>query len=502
MTNNRKAGILLHITSLPGKFGIGDLGPEAYRFADFLEKSKQTYWQILPITQTDGGCAYSPYSSLSAFAGNTLLISPELLYQQGLISQIPHKLSNARKTSRIDYNVVDKQKKNMLNEAYARFSEGHFPDLRIEFERFCKAEKYWLDDYALFMTIRKLHDNKPWINWPEEYKIREQKTIESLLVEQKAQIENRKFAQFLFLRQWLALRNYCNDKGIQIYGDIPIYTGYNSVDVWAHRSFFKLNENGSLIAVAGCPPDYFNDEGQWWGMPVYNWEHLRNNGYGWWIDRMRKNIQLFDITRLDHFRGFSAYWEIPSQSETAREGYWVKGPAYELFDTLYREFPQMRLIAEDLGEIDQPVYDLRNHYKLMGMRVLLFSFGDDMPHTLHIPHRYTSNSVVYTGTHDNNTIRGWYENELGKHFRKNIESYTGIKIKTRNCHKAIIRLAYQSVANLAIIPMQDILGLGEEARMNIPSVVEGNWLWRVESDQLTAKVAEELSKMVVTYGRE
>jgi 4-alpha-glucanotransferase len=496
----RKAGILLHITSLPGNYPIGDFGSGAYRFADFLQRSGQSYWQILPLNQVNRIKAYSPYSPLSAFAGNILLISPDLLTEEGLLKRSSmHKIQINR--GRVNYRKSEAIKQKIIDEAYVEFSGQKILSLNREFEEFCEREDYWLQDYALFITIKKQHYNLPWNEWPSDLRDREKIALDKFIKQNTANIECEKFAQFIFIRQWKALKNYCNDKGIQIFGDLPIYVDYDSADVWSHPEYFKLRDDKEMLVVAGCPPDYFDKNGQRWGLPIYNWEVLKNNGYEWWKQRIKKNLQLFDLVRIDHFRGFSAFWEIPAADETAKDGKWETGPGKDLFDVLEKEFPSMPFVAEDLGDIDKPVIELRKRYNLPGMRVLMFAFGGDMVNNLHIPHNFSQNSVVYTGTHDNNTVKGWFKKELGRKARKNLSNYLGRNVNAMNCPKAMVRFAYKSVAKLAIIPMQDILGLGMASRMNIPSVETGNWTWRLKKNQIKVKTEKKLRKLSEITGR-
>ncbi len=496
----RSAGILLHITSLPGKYPIGDFGPGAYHFADFLHRSGQSYWQILPLNQVNASKAYSPYSPVSAFAGNILLISPEILVSEGLIIN-SMKPKTGINRNRVNFKHAEILKQNIIDEAYYGFSGQKSLPLVDEFEEFCLVEKYWLDDYALYSTIRKQQGNRPWNEWPIDLKERKKIALEKFSKQNIANIECEKFSQFIFMHQWKNLKKYCNERGIKIFGDIPIYIGYDSADVWSHPEYFKLRENKEMLMVAGCPPDYFDKNGQRWGMPVYNWDVLKAINYEWWIERIKKNLQLFDLVRIDHFRGFSAFWEVPEENETAKNGKWVKGPGKELFDKIEKEFPAMPFVAEDLGVIDNSVTELRDRYNLPGMRILMFAFGNDTPGSLHTPHNYNRNTVVYTGTHDNNTVRGWFKKELGFKARRKLSQYLGKNMNAINCPKILIQFAYKSVANLTIIPIQDILGLGQQARMNIPSVETGNWRWRLRKNQLKRKVERKLKKLGEITGR-
>jgi 4-alpha-glucanotransferase len=496
----RNAGILLHITSLPRGYYVGDMGPEAYRFINFLEKSGQTWWQILPINQTDRNKAYSPYSAVSAFAGNIMLISPELLKDAGLINKLP-SLNYILPKSQVDFEKAEALKNQLMEVAFDKFRNGKFTTLEKEYVAFCKDENFWLDDYALFMALKQVYNYSPWNTWEKEHKNRDKKAMNEISMKYADQIEAIKFAQFIFLKQWKTLKDHCNQKGIKILGDVPIYIGYDSADVWSYPEYFKLKANKEPLGVAGVPPDYFNEDGQLWRMPVFNWSANKKDGYKWWIERIGKNLQLFDLVRIDHFRGFSAYYEIPSNEETARNGKWIKGPGKDLFDAIEKKFPEMPFVAEDLGEIDQPVYDLRDRYHLPGMCLLEFTFGDDTPTSVHSPHNFTRNSIVYTGTHDNNTAKGWFKDETGKKLRLRMQHYIGKKITSSNVSDELIRLAYQSIAKLVIIPMQDILGLGRKARMNIPSVETGNWGWRVKANYDKIKTIRKLKKWTELFNR-
>ena len=496
----RSAGILMHITSLPGKYTTGDMGHEAYEFADFLEKSGQRFWQLLPLNQPDRNCGYSPYSAVSAFAGNILLISPELLYNEGLIREfpLPKKFTAG---SKADFEAAEDIKLRLLEEAYEVFSTKKPADLTQEFQSFCEKESYWLDDYVVFMTIRKLFEHQPWNLWPDDLKTRNIRALEEIKGNYAESIEGQKFQQFIFFRQFHALKEYCKNKNILLYGDVPIYIGYDSVDVWAHPELFKLKKNLEMSVVAGVPPDYFNDNGQRWGMPVFDWSAVEKTFYKWWVERIKKNLELYDLIRLDHFRGFSAFWEIKADETTAKKGKWVPGPGINLFDTLQYVFPEMPFVAEDLGEIDQPVYDLRDRYNLPGMRVLQFTFGMETGKSLHSPHNYTGNSIVYTGTHDNNTVRGWFGKELDKRSRKILSHYCGRKVNRKNCSWELIRLAYISVSQIAITPMQDILKLDGKARMNVPSDAYGNWTWRMTRNEMKKAGYNKLRRLAEITGR-
>jgi 4-alpha-glucanotransferase len=498
--SERKAGILLHISSLPGKYTTGDVGPEAYRFVDFLKLNGQSYWQILPLNQTDVQYDHSPYSPLSAFAGNKCFISIDLLAEQNLISGLPENTMLAT-SGKADYQKSLHIKEKIIDIAYKRFKNGLLPSLTKDFAMFQEKEKYWLKDYSLFITLREKFHFSKWNEWPVLFRDHDVKTLERFSEENQYSIEKEEFSQFLFQQQWQKLKSYCNDRNIRIFGDIPIYINYDSADVWAHPEFFILKRNKDVKYVAGVPPDYFSEKGQLWNMPVFRWNKMRKDGYTWWKERLRKNLNLYDLLRLDHFRGFSAYWQVPAGEANAVNGKWVRGPGNVFFDELKKVFPDMPFVAEDLGQIDQQVYRLRDEYDLPGMRVLQFAFGEDCRDCVHFLHNHTYNSIVYTGTHDNNTIRGWFKNETGPYHRKNLKKYLGRRINYCNCHTELIRLAYSSVAKLVIIPFQDILGLGSDARMNTPSVGSGNWLWRLAADDLKPKTGNKIKELVQTFGR-
>ncbi|MGC9341888.1 MAG: malto-oligosyltrehalose synthase, partial [Bacteroidales bacterium] len=497
----RKSGILLHISSLPGKYGIGDFGFEAKLFIDFLHQSGQSYWQILPLSQTDRQTGYSPYSSFSAFAGNTLFIDPLALKEMGLLKSKHLKKFRISTGSTVNFEHAENAKTSLLDIAFQSFKEKDNTELKREFELFKEKEKFWLDDYALFLTLRNHFNNQSWVEWPREFRERNPESLETFRKNHEEKIEKIYFDQLIFSKQWGTIKSYANNLGIDIFGDIPIYVGYDSADVWAHPNLFQLNEDMTMLSVAGVPPDYFNENGQLWGMPLFDWKEMQNEGFFWWLKRIEKNLEWFDLLRLDHFRGFSAYWEVPSESLTAKNGKWVKGPGEDLFNAIRKKFSDMPFVAEDLGQIDKAVYDLRDQFELPGMRIVQFGFGGNMPFLQHNPANYTYNSIVYTGTHDNNTLKGWFKKEADNKCLKRFENYTGNKLTNNNCHQEMIRIAYSSVAKIAIIPMQDWLGLNETARMNFPSTTEGNWKWKLSEGQAGKKLQKEIRKMVKTFGR-
>lgn len=495
----RGSGILLHLTSLPSHYGIGDLGPWAYQFADFLAESKQSYWQILPLNPTSTALGNSPYSSNSAFAGNPLLISPDLLHEEGMLSK--HELHDlpAFAHQRVDYDTVTECKKKLLRTAYDRLKSSLETD--PEFVRFVRDHREWLDDHALFTALKAHFQGAPWHQWPKESRDRDPDTLHTWREQLSDQIRQEQFQQYLFMKQWNRLKRYCNDRGIQIIGDVPIYVQHDSADVWSRPTLFRLDDEKRPTVVAGVPPDYFSATGQLWGNPVYDWDALNATGYDWWVRRIAGNLELYNLIRLDHFRGFVAYWEVPAGHSTARQGRWVAAPVDDFLQTLVNRFPGLPIIAEDLGVITPDVREVMRRFQLPGMKILLFAFGEDLPVHPYAPHNYDTHCVVYTGTHDNNTIRGWIRKEISPEELTRLFGYLGREVGEHALHWELIRLAMMSVADTAIIPMQDLLGLGEEARMNRPSTTQGNWEWRFLPRQLTRTVMTKLSTMTHLYGR-
>ena len=495
---NRGNGILCHITSLPSPFGIGDMGPGAYRFVDFLAETKQRYWQILPLSPTDLFHGNSPYHSSSAFAFNPLLISPELLVQDGLLGDEHFQPLPRFPDNHVDYGRVEPYRKEILGKAYENFQSQNS---KQEYEAFCRENIHWLSDYTVFLALKFQYEGKVWNEWPEDVRNREPGALERTKDEFSEFIDRMKWFQYIFFRQWLSLKNDCNEKGIRIIGDIPIYVVYDSADVWTHPDLFKLDGDLKPSVVAGVPPDYFSETGQYWGNPVYRWDVLKDRKYDWWTERIAHNIKLFDYVRVDHFRGFQAFWEIPATEENAVKGEWVEGPQADFFDHLARTFPDLPVIAEDLGFITPDVWELMDRFGFPGMKVLLFAFGNDVATNPYAPHNHVKDCVVYTGTHDNNTAKGWFEKELTTEDRDRICRYIGRELDAGGIHWELIRLAMMSVADTAIIPMQDILGLGEEGRMNRPATKEGNWEWRLQPSQLTFEVSQRLRETTEIYGR-
>jgi 4-alpha-glucanotransferase len=493
----RSSGILLHPTSLPSVEGIGDLGPSAFSFADFLIKTGQRLWQVLPLTPTDSGHGHSPYYSPSAFAGNPLLISPQVLVQQGLLPESYARPGPAWPAQRVAFGRLVRFKQRLLQHACKRFgTDGD----TAAYERFCQGAG-WLDDYALYAVLRNHHHPRAWYEWPRSLRDRRPKALQAARKRFRDRIRWHKILQYLFFRQWRALKHYCNRGQIRIVGDMPIYVPLDSVDVWANPHCFKLSRNGRPAAVSGVPPDYFSATGQLWGHPVYDWTALQEGGYGWWVDRVRHHLELYDLTRIDHFRGLVAYWEVPAGAKTAVNGRWIRVPSEDFFDRLIKRFGPLPVIAEDLGTITADVREVIRRYGFPGMRVLLFAFGDDFPNSSFLPHRHAPNCVVFTGTHDNNTVRGWIDQEADASSKKNLFRYLGREVPVAALHWEMIRLAMMSTADTVIIPLQDVLGLGAEARMNRPARRRGNWQWRFTRDALGHHLEDRLRDITATYGR-
>ena len=496
MLSERSSGILLHPSSLPSRGGIGDLGPAAYEFVDWLAAGKQTLWQILPLQPV--GCGNSPYSCTSAFAGNVLLISLERLAERGLVDGTRvGALPDGE--APVDFDQVRKRKLPLLREAADNFLSSAKGDARRRYESFCHDNDWWLDDYALFSVLRERFSEQAWNTWPEEIARRHPEAMARLRAQLKAAIEREQFLQFAFFEQWTALRAYCADRGIRIIGDVSIFVSYDSADVWTCPELFQLKEDLSPRVVAGVPPDAFSETGQRWGNPLYDWEALRARGYDWWIGRMRWAIETCDIVRIDHFRGFEAYWEIPADEPTAVHGHWVQGPNASLFEALQAALGKLPLIAEDLGYITPQVQELRKSLEIPGMKILQFGFGNKGAH-IYLPHKYERDCVVYTGTHDNDTIVGWWNTCATPEEKQAASAYLGIG--EEGVHWAFIRAALTSVANLAVIPVQDVLGLDSSARMNIPSESEGSWAWRLPVEGLKPDAAAKLAGLVELTDRE
>jgi 4-alpha-glucanotransferase len=507
MTDHRASGILLHPTSLPGRFGIGDLGNEAYRFADFLAQTGQRLWQILPLGPT--GYGNSPYQCLSDRAGNHILISPEKLLDGGFLEHDDLNNLPVFPDSHVDYNAVTDLKDRILQKSFEVFKKGSKSTQQEEFNNFCIQNVAWLDTFSLYMAIKDAHGLTGWTEWEDDIKWRKPEALKSWNDRLQDRINYHKYLQYHFFKQWSELKQYCNARGIRIIGDIPIFIALDSAEVWENPDLFHLDENGKPTVVAGVPPDYFCETGQLWGNPIYRWDVMEKDGFTWWIERVRAVGLLVDIIRIDHFRGFEKYWEIPATDTTAKNGRWVPTPGVKLFKAIGRSLGAFPIIAEDLGVITPEVDALREQFNIPGMRVLQFAFGNDPKADDYKPHNYIKNCVVYTGTHDNNTTIGWFAGgDIGLTTLAKKESDKERQLAMRyigtDGHEVnwdFIRLASMSVADTAIIPMQDILGLGSEARMNLPGTTSGNWTWRFTFDMLTPEMKEKLKEMTVVYGR-
>lgn len=497
----RKAGILLHITSLPGKYFSGDFGQEAIEFIDFLYNSGHSVWQVLPFTPTSALTKWSPYSSESVFAGNILFISPEKLAEKSRIDTQELKSFKSKPSNRAHFSKALNCRIKLTFKAYQTFLNTQNSKDHIEFENFCHKENYWLNDYALFVLLKQRFNNSPWFHWPEEFKNRHSATLATFASENHDALMLEKFRQYLFATQWQELKNYAHQLNIEIIGDIPIYCSYNSADVWAHPHLFKLDSDKSMQVIAGVPPDYFSKSGQLWNMPTYQWLNHEKENFNWWVNRIQKNLEWFDKVRLDHFRGFASAWEVPAKASTAEKGQWVKGPGETFLSLLQKIFPDMPFIAEDLGDIDDNVYQLRDKFNLPGMEVLQFAFGKDMSDSPHIPHNHKPKNVVYTGTHDNNTIKGWYKYEINKSTKKRIQRYIACPVNNKNIHQLFIRMAWASPSQLSIVPVQDILGKGIKSRINNPGTKKNNWTWRLKSLKNLNILAVEIKKALNAYGR-
>ncbi|MBC3784832.1 4-alpha-glucanotransferase [Spirosoma utsteinense] len=523
MLQQRSSGLLLHITSLPSAHGVGDIGPEAYRFADFLASAGQTYWQILPLTPVDPGAGFSPYSSPSAFAGNILMISLEKLAEDNWLTEqdldvfndqpiqdltITNVSTTSASTVQAGPLVMNQsvlhaawiKKKPLLHQAAETFLRNATPAQRSDYDRFCTQHSGWLTDYALFSALQEETGEPFWLRWPEDL-VRRNPTA---LAYQTERLQDRigviSVLQYFFFKQWNELLAYCYDRRIHLVGDIPIYVQLNSADVWANPGLFKLDTNFEPLFVAGAPPDYFSEYGQRWGNPIYDWAEHERTGFSWWMQRMRHQMSLYSLTRLDHFLGFAEYWEIPASEPTAQVGTWVKAPIEAFMQAMYRQFVQLPIIAEDLGAKAADIQPYLRHYGIPGMRVIQFGFGEDLPTSSYAVHNHTENFVVYSGTHDNNTTLGWFRESDAVH-RQRMDDYFGFPITEENVVDQICRLTMQSVARLAIMPVQDVLNLNESHRMNTPGLGGRSWQWRLELGQLTAEAAAKLLKLTKMTGR-
>ncbi len=504
---SRSGGILLHPTSLPGAHGIGSMGHSAVEFLHILLKSELKLWQVLPLGPT--GYGNSPYQTLSAFAGNTLLISLNSLVEYGLLQ--PGDLEDAPdfEATRVEFGKVIPFYAAKLEQAWNNFSGTSHPQLHAEFDSFCHLNASWLEDYALFRALKDAHGGAAWTDWESELVHREQHALTVWRSKLAEKIDAIRFEQYLFSKQWSEIKAAANDLGIKIIGDIPIFLAHDSSDVWANPHLFYLDDDGRPSVVAGVPPDYFSETGQLWGNPLYRWDVVEQDGFSWWVERMRTTLEKVDIIRIDHFRGFESYWEIPAGEETAINGRWVKAPGEALFNTLLQTFGKLPIIAEDLGLITREVEHLRDQFGFPGMRILQFAFGDDEGSRFYLPHNYHANTVVYTGTHDNDTSVGWFRSEGNGNTTRTPEMVQQERERAlkffnsdgSEVHWDFIRMAFGSVANMAIIPMQDVLGLDSSARMNIPGTADGNWEWRFCRDQLSEETLSRLAELASLYER-
>ncbi len=489
---SRCSGILLHITSLPSKFGVGDFGPSAFEFIDLLKQAGQTLWQILPINPPSFG--NSPYSCTSAFAISPLFVSPELLIRGGLLDESDLEPTLECSPHRVQYAPVLEFKIRLLSKSYARF---RMRANKIEYERFCVDHSYWLEDFCVFSVLKNHFNGRSWIAWPED--IKKRNTVEKYIERLGELIDQEKYFQFVLFCQWEKLQKYCHDKGIRIFGDVALYVNHDSADVWAHPEFFKLDQEMRPVVVAGVPPDYFSETGQKWGNPVFDWNILQENDYLWWLKRMRHSLKLFDLVRIDHFRGFLAAWEIPASDSTAVNGRWQECPGVEFFSRLFKEFKSIPVVAEDLGIITQDVKDAMARFGFPGMKLLIFAFDGDILQNPYAPANHVKNCILYTGTHDCNTTRGWFDEEMSDESKLKLESIIGHKVNSATVAEEMVVLAMRSVAYIVILPMQDVLGLGSDARMNCPGTAENNWEWRLR--QWSTDDVAKLAELTKTYGR-
>ena len=494
----RQSGVLLHVTSLPSHGGVGDFGPAAYTFVDFLAAAKQRTWQVLPLSPT--GYGSSPYSALSAFAGNPILISLERLAADGWVAW--EKLNDLPGAEGpCDYEAAFSKKLPLITEAATNFLANASDTARALFQKFCNDSSSWLPDYAMFNVLRRIYGYASWNEWPAEYMHRKQDALTQLLTDHGQELAVEQVIQFFFSEQWCQLRTYCAERKIQIMGDVAIFVNYDSADVWTNPDIFELDERRNPIRVSGVPPDYFSATGQRWGNPLYKWGTLRERGFDWWVARIRRSLALYDIIRLDHFRGFEAFWSIDAKEETAMNGQWIKAPGVELFLRLKEVFGDLPFIAEDLGVITPEVDELRERFGMPGMRILQFGFAERGGH-MYLPHRFVPNSVAYTGTHDNNTTLGWWLDGSSEGERANAQAYLQTINHPAEIVWAMIRAAARSVANLCIFPLQDILHLGSEGRMNTPAAPEGNWAWRYGPTALHPDFAMQLASLMEMTDRD
>ena len=498
MTSERISGVLLHVTSLPSYGGVGDFGPAAYAFVDFLSAAKQRMWQVLPLSPT--GYGSSPYSALSAFAGNPLLISLELLVRDGWLAA--ERIEGlAGHEGPCDFDAAFAQKQPLIEEAAANFLDHANDEQRLRFQQFCQDNLSWLTDYAMYTVLRRRFAYKGWNEWPKLYAHRDATTLTALLSECGRELAIEQAVQFFFTEQWTALRGYCEERKIRILGDVAIFVSYDSADVWTHPEIFELDDQRNPVRVSGVPPDYFSANGQRWGNPLYKWSLLQEQGFDWWVARIRRALTLYDEVRLDHFRGFEAYWSIDAAEETAINGQWVKAPGHALFNRLKEIFGVLPFIAEDLGVITREVDELREFFGMPGMRILQFGFSARGAH-IYLPHRFVENTVVYTGTHDNNTTLGWWRDGATELERAHVATYLHPIEHDGDIVWTMIKCAAASVARICIFPLQDILHLGSEGRMNTPSEAKGNWTWRYASGALHPDLSSRMAAIMEMTDRD
>lgn len=494
----RASGILMHPTSLPGKFGIGEFDHSAYKFLDLLAEMGQQLWQVMPLGPT--GYGDSPYQCFSAFAGNPLLISLETLVAEGALDVADLQGMPEFPPDRVDFGPVITFKQTILRKSYAHFAARAGEEQRVAFAKFCNDNASWLDDYALFMALKNAHNGNVWNTWKKDIAMHDPEAVAYWRMQLREEVEAQQYYQFQFFRQWFALKRYANEKGIKIIGDIPIFVAFDSADAWANRDQFYFDEHLQPTVVAGVPPDYFSPTGQRWGNPLYRWDVMEQRGFDWWIRRVKSALDLYDIVRVDHFRGFEAYWEVPASEPTAMIGRWVKAPGHALFQTISRVLGgHLPIIAEDLGLITQEVLALRDSFNLPGMRVLQFALVADTSSNF-LPHNYVRNTVAYSGTHDNDTTIGWFKS-LNAGEREQVQAYIGKELNEGNVAWEVSRLLMMSVADTIVLTMQDLLGLDTSARMNYPGKPDGNWQWRFALESVTPEIQKNLRQMTRTYGR-
>jgi 4-alpha-glucanotransferase len=490
---SRCSGILLHITSLPSKFGVGDFGPSAFAFVDLLRQAGQSLWQILPINPPSFG--NSPYSCTSAFAISPLFASPEFMIRDGFLEEGDLEPTLECSPNRVQYSPALDFKISLLSKSFARFSRRVDKN---EYEKFCANNSYWLEDYCLFSVLKNYFNGRSWSEWPED--IKKRNTVDEYVERLSELVDQEKYFQFVLFRQWAELQSYCQKKGVRIFGDVALYVNHDSADVWAHPEYFKLDQEMRPVVVAGVPPDYFSETGQKWGNPVFDWNALRENDYLWWLKRMKHNLGLFDLVRIDHFRGLLAAWEIPASDPTAVNGHWQECPGVDFISRLFKEFESIPVVAEDLGVITEDVKDAMTQFGFPGMKLLIFAFDGDISENPYTPANHVKNCILYTGTHDCNTIRGWFDEEMSEESKVKLENIIGKKVDSATVAEETITLAIRSIADIVILPMQDVLGLGSDARMNCPGTVENNWEWRLR--QWSTGDVKKLAELTKTYGRD